>query len=57
MTIVVIAHRLSTIVHADRIVVLNRGRVEAVGPHPQVLETSPTYRRLHALQTAATSPA
>ena len=54
-TIIVIAHRLSTIVHADRIVVLNRGRIEAVGPHPYVLEASPTYRRLHALQTASTS--
>ena len=53
MTIIVIAHRLSTIVHADRIVVLSRGRVEAIGPHLDVLESSPTYRRLHALQTAA----
>ena len=57
MTIVVIAHRLSTVVHADRIVVLNRGYVEAVGPHAYVLEASPTYRRLHALQTAATPSA
>jgi ABC-type multidrug transport system fused ATPase/permease subunit len=55
MTIVVIAHRLSTIVHADRIVVLNRGRIEAIGPHAHVLEASPTYRRLHALQTAASA--
>jgi ABC-type multidrug transport system fused ATPase/permease subunit len=55
MTIIVIAHRLSTVVHADRIVVLNRGRVEAVGSHPHVLEVSPTYRRLHALQTAASA--
>jgi ABC-type multidrug transport system fused ATPase/permease subunit len=52
MTIVVIAHRLSTIAHADRIVVLNRGRVEAVGPHQHVLEVSPTYRRLYSLQMA-----
>jgi subfamily B ATP-binding cassette protein MsbA len=57
MTVIVIAHRLSTILNADRIVVLNRGRVEAVGPHPQILETSPTYRRLHALQSAATRSA
>jgi ABC-type multidrug transport system fused ATPase/permease subunit len=57
MTIIVIAHRLSTIVHADRIVVLNRGRVEAVGPHLHLLEVSPTYRRLHSLQTAATPTA
>jgi len=53
MTVIVIAHRLSTIVNADRIVVLNRGRVEAIGPHPYLLEASPTYRRLHALQGAA----
>ena len=57
MTVIVIAHRLSTVVHADRIVVLNRGRVEAVGPHALVLETSPTYRRLHTLQTATTPSA
>jgi ATP-binding cassette, subfamily B, bacterial len=52
MTMIVIAHRLSTVVNADRIVVLNRGRIEAVGPHRAILETSPTYRRLHALQAA-----
>jgi subfamily B ATP-binding cassette protein MsbA len=51
VTIVVIAHRLSTIIHADRIVVLNRGRIEAIGPHREIVETSPTYRRLHTLQT------
>jgi ABC-type multidrug transport system fused ATPase/permease subunit len=48
MTMIVIAHRLSTVVHADRIVVLNRGRIEAVAPHQELLEASPTYRRLHA---------
>jgi ABC-type transport system involved in Fe-S cluster assembly fused permease/ATPase subunit len=52
MTVIVIAHRLSTIFHADRIVGLNRGRIETGGPHLHVLEASPTYRRLHALQTA-----
>ena len=52
-----IAHRLPAIVHADRILALSRGRVEAVGPHAHVLETSPTYRRLHALQTSATPSA
>ena len=50
MTLVVIAHRLSTIVHADKVVVLNRGLIEAEGPHEQVLATSPTYRRLYDLQ-------
>jgi ABC-type multidrug transport system fused ATPase/permease subunit len=53
MTTIVIGHRLSTVVHADRIVVLNRGRIEAIGPHRQVLETSRTYRRLYTLQAGA----
>lgn len=52
MTAIVIAHRLSTILHADRIVVMNDGRIEAVGPHAVVLEISPTYRRLYRLQYA-----
>jgi ABC-type multidrug transport system fused ATPase/permease subunit len=39
MTIIAIAHRLPAIVHADRILALSRGRVEAVGPHAHVLET------------------
>jgi ABC-type multidrug transport system fused ATPase/permease subunit len=53
LTAVIIAHRLSTIVHADRIVVLNEGRVEAVGRHGELLETSKTYRFLHDLQHGA----
>lgn len=50
MTAVVVAHRLSTVMHADRIVVLADGRVEAVGPHRELLATSPTYSRLYSLQ-------
>lgn len=50
MTAVVIAHRLSTIVHADKIVVLADGGIEAVGTHAELLATSPTYRRLYELQ-------
>jgi len=53
ITMVVIAHRLSTIRHADRIVVVRDGRVEAVGPHEELLVTSPTYSSLSALQSAA----
>jgi subfamily B ATP-binding cassette protein MsbA len=49
-TAIVIAHRLSTVTHADRIVVLNSGRIEAVGRHDQLLETSATYRRFCQLQ-------
>ena len=49
-TAIVIAHRLSTVTHADRIVVLNGGRIEAIGRHGQLLETSATYRRFCQLQ-------
>jgi ABC-type multidrug transport system fused ATPase/permease subunit len=44
----IIAHRLSTVLHADMIVVFDRGAIEAVGPHAELLETSPTYRRLYS---------
>ncbi|MEU6775563.1 ABC transporter ATP-binding protein [Streptomyces sp. NPDC046759] len=49
--VLVIAHRLSTVQHADRIVVLDEGRVTACGPHEELLTTSPVYRRLAAAQT------
>jgi ATP-binding cassette subfamily B protein/ATP-binding cassette subfamily C protein len=45
-TLIVVAHRLSTVVDSDQIVVLEAGRVVAVGPHAQLLETSPLYREL-----------
>jgi subfamily B ATP-binding cassette protein MsbA len=49
-TTLVIAHRLSTIEHADRIVVLDAGRVVEQGSHAQLLAQGGTYARLHALQ-------
>jgi ABC-type multidrug transport system fused ATPase/permease subunit len=52
-TSIVIAHRLSTVLHADRIVVLNERRIEAVAPHATLLESSPTYSRLYHLQFEA----
>ncbi|HEY7059274.1 MAG TPA: ATP-binding cassette domain-containing protein, partial [Vicinamibacterales bacterium] len=45
-TTIVIAHRLSTIRDADRILVLDRGRVRASGRHEEILETSDLYRRM-----------
>ncbi len=49
-TAIVIAHRLSTVTHADRIVVLDQGRIEAIGPHELLLEKSPTYQTFCRLQ-------
>ncbi len=49
-TTVIIAHRLSTILHADRIAVLDQGRVVAQGRHEELLESCPLYARLAQLQ-------
>jgi len=51
-TVILVSHRLATLRHADRIVVLNRGHIEAIGSHEELLESSDTYRRLHVLQGA-----
>ena len=53
-TLIIIAHHLSTIVGADKIVVMDHGRVSAEGTHHELLESSPLYRSLwNAQQEAA----
>ena len=49
-TTLVIAHRLATVQAADRIVVMEAGRIVAEGSHEQLLSSSPLYARLAALQ-------
>jgi len=49
-TVMVIAHRLSTIRRANRIVVLECGRITAIGSHEELLTSSPTYQKLYQLQ-------
>ena len=49
-TTVVIAHRLSTVRRANRIAVLENGRITAIGSHDELLQISPTYQRLYHLQ-------
>ena len=46
-TILIIAHRLSTVVDADRLLLINNGRVEAEGTHEELLKKSKTYRELY----------
>jgi subfamily B ATP-binding cassette protein MsbA len=49
-TVVMIAHRLSTIRKADRIVVLEHGRIVGTGTHAELMESCPRYQKLHSLQ-------
>ncbi|MFN9742598.1 MAG: ATP-binding cassette domain-containing protein, partial [Acidobacteriota bacterium] len=51
-TTIVIAHRLSTVRRADRIMVMEKGRIAEVGTHQELLERGGIYRRLYEMQFA-----
>ena len=45
-TVIMIAHRLSTVVNADKIIVLEKGRIAAEGTHAELLRSSPLYKKM-----------
>ncbi len=51
-TVLLIAHRLSTVKAADRIAVLERGRITATGTHDELMQADGLYRELAELQLA-----
>jgi ATP-binding cassette subfamily B protein len=49
-TQVIVSHRLSAVENANQIIVLNQGEVEAIGTHQELIQKSPTYRRMAEIQ-------
>ena len=45
-TVLIISHRMKSIENADKIVVLDKGRVESQGTHAELLKTSEVYKNL-----------
>ena len=52
-TTLVIAHRLSTIIRADKIIVLNQGKIVGTGTHKELLVNSSVYKNLYNKQLSA----
>ncbi len=51
-TVILIAHRITTLMNADRIIVLDQGRIREQGTHEELLAAGGLYRKIYDLQTA-----
>ena len=49
-TVIIIAHRLSTILSSDRIVVINKGKIDGIGTHEELLSENKNYKTLYNIQ-------
>ena len=45
-TVIMIAHRLSTVIHANKILVMNKGRIEDSGTHEELLKRNSIYKEM-----------
>jgi ABC-type multidrug transport system fused ATPase/permease subunit len=52
-TVLLVTHRVSTVRDADRIIILNEGRIEDVGSHDELIDRNELYRRLCEMQLVA----
>jgi len=52
-TVLLVTHRVSTVRDADRIIILNEGKIEDVGSHEELIERNELYKRLCEMQLVA----